>query len=266
MARKLLCIVLIYALLVTACAMPPGPSASVHTGEVAASSGDPCAGWEACARGEVCAVDLGACFLANDLAQAVKAFPIKEHLGPKVVATAPFYDAVVAERIQAIARRIRVQGEDPVLKDDIRKLTPQLIPEWLPSIQAALISRLRTEFRGTGIALREAQLDEILAEQQLWQHPDFQQFLRARLRQLRDARFLVLGTTSRAERKFSRVNATVVYVETGEVLAAPEAKFAGVKKPCVWCWVLGVLGVLAAGAIAAIAISGGGGGKGGAGG
>jgi len=249
MARQLLCLMLIYALLVTACATPPGPSASVQTGAGAASSGDPCAGWERCVT-EACSVDLGVCYLAKHLARAIRALPPDQH----VVATAPVYDATVAEQIEALSRK-----GGPNVADEVRKLIPQLIPRWLPSIQAALITRLHSEFIDTPIALRDAQLDEILREQELWRHPDFQNFLTERLKQLRGATLVVLGKASPPERnKFSRVNARCVVVETGLICAvpgaAPEAKIA-IAKICVWCWLLGVGGVLAAGAIAAIALS-----------
>jgi len=198
---------------------------------------------------EVCSVDLGTCYLAKHLARAMRALPPDQH----VVATAPVYDAAVAEQLEA---HIRKGG--PNVADEVRKLIPQLIPKWLPSIQEALTTRLHPEFVGTPIAIRTAQLDEILREQELWRHPDFQNFLIERLKQLRGATHVVLGKASPPEHKFSRVNARCVSVTTGLICdvpgAAPEAKIA-TKPPPLWPWLLGVGGVLAAGAIAAIALS-----------
>jgi|GEM_PF-5430126 len=261
MGKQLLCLVLIYTLLVTACAAPPKPSGPVRPGEVIASSADTCAGWASCASGEVCAVDLCMCSLAKAVAGKVKAFPLDQHPGPlKVVATVPIYDARVADQIQALLREF-FRTKDPGLQDAIGKLLPQLIPSWVPSLQAALITRLRAEFIDPGVTLREAQLNEVLTEHRLWGSADFQNVLLEHTKQVYGATFVVLGTASPPEGKFSRVNIRLTYVVTGEVLAAPEAKCRPTKPSPVWWWVLGVGAALAAGAIAAVAIGGGGNGN-----
>jgi hypothetical protein len=152
-----------------------------------------------------------------------------------VVATVPVYDAVVAGRIQTLLREL-IRSGDPGLKDDIRKLLPQLIPGWVPDLQGALISRLHAEFVAPGVVLREAQLKEVLTEHALWGSANFENFLLERAGQLYGATFVVLGTASQPEGKFSRVHIRLTALGTGGVLAAPEAKCRITKPRLLWPW------------------------------